>query len=447
MDSAARMPWLDRLMAATSVMVWLAALGLIVRRVRDQIDVWLITTDMGVYFKAAHRLRDGLSPYYQGELVDGFANSYVYPPLLAVVIVPFTFLPDATVRWGFLALTMATLVASVALLGRGFGRTLAWPSISLGAGLLLATSIVRDELVRGNVNLWITLLATASLWYLLRSRFAASGALWGLAIALKPFLAIWVAYLVWRGQWRAAAWTAGSAAALLVGSLLITRPVDGSVLSDWIDVTRYYGEPARTTMADNHSLRAMLERAFTDDGIRTKPWIDSDALFALSYVALIGIVAAIAWIAIRPRDARSGSVERGARLLADFGVVIGAGLLVQPLTQLAHFLVLIPAFAGVAYLAVGPDWSLRRTWLPALAGWAILAASMASPIDRLVLGGFSFNPDDLGGWNVIWSGRMGLLLLLALGLTAFSAVRERREVALAQRATPSVDLRAVPTES
>lgn len=419
---AAWWPWM------LAAVVWLGALALVARRVRSQIDVWLITTDMGVYFQAAHRLRDGLSPYYDGELINGFANSYVYPPLLAILVLPFTFLPDALVRWGFLALGIAALWGSVALLGRGFGRTMPWGTIALISGLALSTSLVRDELVRGNVNLWITFLAAASLWYLHNGRGEPSGIIWGLAIALKPFLVIWLVYLAWRGRWHAAAWTAGAAAGLLLLSLAITLPVEGSVLRDWIDITRYYGEPARTTMSDNHSLRAMLERMWTDDGIRTVPWRDSSAIFTASFVALAGLVGGVSWWALRQRMADVRAEDAGARLLVDFGVVMGAGLLLQPLTQLAHLLVLAPAMFGVAYLLITPDRRVERAWVPAAAGWALLVLALASPVDRLLFGGEAFNPDTLGGWSNLWSGRIGLLLLLALALTAVSTHHSRTAV-------------------
>ena len=85
----------------------------------------------GAYLRAAEEIVDGESPY---PPVEGFElashNAYVYPPLLAFVLIPFTALPaDVAVGIGVAAVA-ALLAATLHVLGvrdwRCYAAALLW---------------------------------------------------------------------------------------------------------------------------------------------------------------------------------------------------------------------------------------------------------------------------------------------------------------------------------
>jgi hypothetical protein len=139
------------------------------------------------FLGAADAVLHGADPYPGLEdpsIVEGTA--YVYPPLLALIAAPFTFVAANVAAIGFALVLVAAVPATLLLLGvrdwRCHGLVLLWPAV------LSAVHVENITILMG--------LAAALAW---RFRDAATGPLTlGVSLALKPLL------------WPLAPWLAGT---------------------------------------------------------------------------------------------------------------------------------------------------------------------------------------------------------------------------------------------
>jgi hypothetical protein len=160
------------------------------------------------FLGAAETVLDGRSPY--PALDDGSierGTAYVYPPLLALLTTPFTFVAADVAAVLFAVLLVACVPATLAVLGirdwRCYGAALLWPPV---------LSAVHVE----NISILVAL-AAAVVWRL-RARTDASGATFGVSLALKPLLWPLAVWLVATRRLRAVVWAAASAALLVIAS-------------------------------------------------------------------------------------------------------------------------------------------------------------------------------------------------------------------------------------
>lgn len=152
-------------------------------------------TDFRAYLEAASALRAGHDPY-------AGVHPYLYPPLLAAVLVPLTFLPPAAAAWAWAAASAAALAGSAALVAKGSARV-----------LLLALVFAPFAATQWNLqaNAFVLLLLVLARARLDAGFEARGGALLGISIALKPFGLLAAVTLVLSGRWRASLAAAGVA--------------------------------------------------------------------------------------------------------------------------------------------------------------------------------------------------------------------------------------------
>jgi len=162
--------------------------------------------DFRTYLVAAEEVRVGESPYASPEsdlVVDG--KAYVYPPPLAIALVPLTFLStDLAAALGFLA-ALAALVGTLLVLGVRDVRCHA---------ALIASSPAWNALEMANLSALLPL-GLAVAWRL-RETLWPFAAVVGLTVAVKLF--VWPV-LVWSaatGRLRASVLSGATAVALLV---------------------------------------------------------------------------------------------------------------------------------------------------------------------------------------------------------------------------------------
>ena len=148
-----------------------------------------------------------------------FAAPYIYPPLLAVLMMPMVHLPFATAlaTWNILTILLA---AASLFLTLDAGRVRLNPRLALilGVGLFSYYPLI-DNLFFGQIGGVILFLLAAGVWLLTRGRITLSALSFALATAIKltPILAVPV--LIFHRKWR---WLAAYAAwmfALLLLSL------------------------------------------------------------------------------------------------------------------------------------------------------------------------------------------------------------------------------------
>lgn len=155
------------------------------------------------YLPAAERLLEGASPFDTSPYAMRFARSFPYSAFDALMFVPWALIPTEAARWGFVALNITALFATLRLLEvrdvRLYGVVLLWPAVVTGWQT-------------GNVTLLLGL-GVAALWRY-RDRSAITGLLVALLITVK--LVVWplAVWLLISRRWVGAAWAAGSGLAL-----------------------------------------------------------------------------------------------------------------------------------------------------------------------------------------------------------------------------------------
>jgi alpha-1,2-mannosyltransferase len=152
------------------------------------------------YRAAGHRLLDGLSPYaWNHAQIDG-GEVFVYPPLAALLMVPFALLPTGLSAPLFSALCAAAALGTLRVLDvrdwRLYGVAIVWPWVVAGWQT-------------GNLTLLLGL-GIALLWRY-RDRPVAAGLLVGLLVSLKPFTLPLGLWLLASRRRRGAAWAIAAA--------------------------------------------------------------------------------------------------------------------------------------------------------------------------------------------------------------------------------------------
>jgi len=164
------------------------------------------------YLEAAQLVRDTGSPYVPpGESLADGQEPYVYPPQLAIVLVPFTAIPTGLAAFLAFLASLAALLAALAIIGvrdvRCFAALLVWApgfnaleTANVSAALALAVALLwryRTMLWRPAVVLGVAVSTKLFLWPLFvwtlamrRFRIAGSAAAIGLAVTISAWAAI-----------------------------------------------------------------------------------------------------------------------------------------------------------------------------------------------------------------------------------------------------------------
>ncbi|HUP27270.1 MAG TPA: glycosyltransferase family 87 protein, partial [Chloroflexia bacterium] len=322
---------------------------------------------------------------------------YVYPPTLAVLVAPLSFLPanTATMLWK-LAQHVCLLISGGLLVSLVPPRARAMLVAIFCLGLL--TAPVHDEIMTGESNSLVFVLVVAAVWLVSRQEKAErkdpyhitviiAGLLLGLAISIKVLPVLVVAYFAWKGPRRVAAW----AAAGFFGTQLLTLALAPATMRYWLEVfPGLFGQAF--PYPDNQSINAFLARALlaTDPNLPPMQIAQGEpvrgAVTWLANLAVAGTAAFLLW--------KSGHIDTGeehdqrrVRLLLEVGLVLLTTHLVSGSTWLHHLVALAVPVAGL----VG-TWGLRgRAGIPgqltlfgvagALSAFALL---LRSPYDWLI---------------------------------------------------------------
>ncbi|MDP8905858.1 MAG: DUF2029 domain-containing protein [Chloroflexota bacterium] len=180
--------------------------------------------DYAAYHAAAQRILETGTPYQPETLAGPFRPGplglYLYSPPPAVFFTPLTGLPRETATLVWLALRLAILGLTCALM------PVSWPVRLFMFGIAgLSWPVVRDS-VLGNISLVVTFFAVLGWRFLDRP---AGGAAVAAAVALRPTMALVLGWWLIRGHWRPLVGFLAAGVAML----LLTLPFVG--LSGWLD--------------------------------------------------------------------------------------------------------------------------------------------------------------------------------------------------------------------
>ncbi len=227
--------------------------------------------DLEVYLHAASLILGGNNPYLTPIPAGVFF--YVYPPLFAVLFIPFIFLPiNATVVvWCLLNVILlgwAMMAFYELLAGMPFFEIPSKTRWIVGFFALLPSfRFIFNHLSFGQSNILVLVLVVLGLVFVHKNKRFTGGAVIGLSIAIKiislPF-AIWFAAR--RNLWVTLGIACGLFAGLLLPALLLGFGKNLEFLNYWFHNVVLYSDlrNAKWPLHVNLSLQAQLYRFFSD---------------------------------------------------------------------------------------------------------------------------------------------------------------------------------------
>jgi glycosyl transferase family 87 len=327
--------------------------------------------DFAIFLRAADDVRAGDDPYVDPDSVDEHAHApYAYPPLLAIVLIPATALPDdvsGSSPVGVLVslFLIGCVVAALALLDVRDWRC--YP-----IALLYPPTLENVEY--GAIGPVLALLVALAWRY--RDHVGGAAASLGAAVALKVFLWPLVVWLAATRRWRAGVGAAAVAVALVLGSWAVIG-FDG--IADYPDLLRRLSD-------------VEAENSYSAFAILVTVGLPSTLARLVVAAAALGLLL-LAW-----RVAGGADGDRRALTFA-----LAAGVVLTPILWL-HYLVLLVVPIALARPRLSALWlvplaltvfellDLYRGW-PRGDGWALLsvaavvtvvfAAALRSPGRRL----------------------------------------------------------------
>jgi hypothetical protein len=309
----------------------------------------------GIY-NPAMLLRSGESPY---KLLN------YYPPLVAVLGLPFTFLKPGTAYLvhavGLAFANLATIWLSMAIAVAVFGNASPLPRRdALGLGQIMAAQLVffaftgyplHFSLERGNVDIYPQLLSVAALYFLLKR----PRSLWlqvvliSLAVHIKVYPAILFLLIFWRHRWKCVV-----PIAVVNGGLLLMLGFQRALefLRDIRSAT-----VAKTSWIGNHSATSFSETVLSASGFPASQATKVVLLFSLALWA-IGVL--VLW--------RRKFTPANAVLM--FALSIPVMHIVPAVSHDYKIVILTAPFALVIFACIA-RFAADGTW-PAIAAIAVL---------------------------------------------------------------------------
>jgi alpha-1,2-mannosyltransferase len=313
-----------------------------------KIGVAFHQVDFAVYLLGARHV-------FAGSLYTTFLafprKSFTYPPVAALVFIPFTALSrvPAQILWAVVstALLVGLLFCSLRAARPGWRRSnvILWSFVLSYPAMIL--NPVAQTFALGQINLLVALLVLADLTgaYTLRGHSLPRGLMTGIAAALKLTPLVFVPFLFATRQAKAARVALITFLACDI-TMLVATPTES-----WSYWTKYVLDTQRVggvVYIANQSLRSMIVR-FGHAHV-------SEPLIALA-VLLVGI----AGLAVAVWAYRSSSTLLGVLLCAT------TGLIVSPITWGHHLVWVVPV---MVWLALAPDRpAFGRVWAGLAALW------------------------------------------------------------------------------
>ena len=332
--------------------------------------------DFSVYLDAGQRFIDR-TPLYSDS---GVGAGVIGPPFQAAVFVPFAILARANViaaRLAWYGLNLLLLACGVIwwvgalapILGVALNRCgMPLESTRLILPLVAILFPLQTNFEHQNLNVVLLAITGTSARALTSGRDRLSGALIGLAVALKAFPALLVVVPFWRRLYGATLIAIGTSVILTTAAIARYGTSGIDVIRDWLALNAAGAWPIR---GNNQSLFAMLARYFGPEGLSAQGHLPRDPHPVIYFgwlVVAAALIGALSWKFWRWRFAPLASFSLAASLIV--------AVLVAPIAWDHYWTLLFPAFF-VVWNAKHPAW-LR----PAFCASAVLTSGFS----RLTVG-------------------------------------------------------------
>lgn len=319
--------------------------------------------DFSVYYHAAAEVLAGRDPY-QSSL--GAWTPYLYPPLLAELLVPLAILPLPTAAYLWFLISAASMLSAASISARMSaspsapltservaedaaamsergGRRLSLQAALAAGAILVVLRFVLDTLNLGQVNTVVAGLAVAHIYFYARDKKALSAIALVLAVSIKLTPAVFLLYHVAKMRLKFAA----ACIAILAGVTAVSfLPFEGRGVDAFrIFASRTLRNEQGYNLADsgNQSLRGAIARlaarANGDDS-------GTDSRNPAEVLTLVIVALLLAFAVLAARRARSE--------LAAAAPFFCCVVLLSPLSWKAHFVILVLPLAYVLSLLFQP---------------------------------------------------------------------------------------------
>ena len=321
-------------------------------------------TDYGVYARAAWALRTNHDLY---TTTDDNGWHYVYPPAFAVIFIPFADPPQDAENAGYLPYEIGVVVWYVISLllvayscqtfavvvlpnARRFSRRW-WYARLIPFDVCI--SGIGYTLSRGQANILLVAIIAAAFAAAMRGKQIRSGFWFALAVALKIFPGLLLAFPLVRREWRSGFGVvlgcvfAGMLPAIVWG---IPRAIDENIRFVERVVLPAVGGPTPPELAKElHNMTAKPSQSFmailhymqyptTDNRPNEPDAATKRAHWILSFILIVGTLV-VGFRMPRPMPADDALVFLGALIIAM--------LLVVPMSHMHYYAIIHPAAAGI----------------------------------------------------------------------------------------------------
>ncbi|HKA22413.1 MAG TPA: glycosyltransferase family 87 protein [Blastocatellia bacterium] len=310
------------------------------------------SNDFSVYYHAAREMIDGRDPYAHSL---GDWTPYIYPPLLAELLVPLALLPLPVAAYIWFLINAASIVfaafLSVTLLrmdtkavGQESHAKVAgiWKEALAAGAVLLVFRFVLDTFTLGQVNALIAGLAVAHIYLYNRGRRVLSAIVLAFAISIKLTPALLLVYHLAKMRLKFSIACAGLVVAVTIASLLPFGSSGTDVFQVFLRRTVKNEQGYDFSYSGNQSLRGAIARLRISN---TEAENSADARNAIDWSTIVGSILLLSLGVFAAR--------RVTNELAAVAPFFCGFVLVSSLSWKAHYVVLIPAAALLLYEAVG----------------------------------------------------------------------------------------------
>ena len=395
--------------------------------------------DFEHFYWAAKALRDGADPYASG------VRGYIYPPLIAFLFMPLSWLSVQAAAFVMLVLNMAlaalcTLLACKEAMRRfNLDRPLGELLTIVALTTVLAAPRLRSELQMWQTNLlMLAAMLLALVWLDRRPRWA--GLALGFAVNIKYLPLIYLPYLLLRRRHTAALWFVSG---VLLFALL------PAVYSGWATNAQHWATASSgiaqllgikvqsaaqvqaanidaLTVGHSVSIASGMARIVMAESPTALKWLLTGAAAAV----VLGVLAAAyrrfgvpLWI--WPSAPAQGAAPYRATVALEWAALMALALAFSPQTNPRHLVLLLMAFALLAMLlllrdpnAVTLRWSASRKF--AFAALVVMMAGLSLPP------GTPEFAAQLAWWRTVGGPGWSLVAMLPLLFAAgFSRIKSR----------------------
>ena len=310
---------------------------------------------------------------YQAHNVRGWY--YIYPPLFAILMVPFALVPTFWASLAWYALSVFLVAWTIKMCEALVSDALKFSDNRLLLYVLpplLVLVPLMSALARGQTSPVLLWLVTAGLFYGWRRCDWRGGICLAGGILLKVFPVILLAYFIWRKRWR---FVLVTLTAIAIGAFIIPAAVFGwqrnvDYLGNWVDVIGKPSLEAESERTDNPLYRQLLSSQLPRNQSLSAVLTRLSGNPQARWVGIsVGVVmAAIILVAGR----RVGTVAEIHVLSA----TVAWMLLIPPVSWTHYFILLLLPLTALVAVAMGNE-PIRDVARVVLVGFAALALALA----------------------------------------------------------------------